>query len=105
MYTVAIQNGRYNTYFTEILTDPFLFRSIPIFWGAPDIGKIFNPDGFYCFETKKELEAVLKKISKDDYFLKSEIIEQNYRTALKMRNSDELLAAALRLRSKLEEPH
>ena len=101
-YTVAIQNGRYNTYFTEILTDPFLFRTIPIFWGAPDIGKIFNPKGFYCFETKKDLEAILEGISTEDYLLKSEIIEENYRTALKMRNSDELLAIALRQRFKLE---
>ena len=95
MYTIAIQNGRYDTYFTEILTDPFLLRTIPIFWGAPDIGKIFNLEGFYTFNTASELKSILDRIDKKDYLSKREIIEENYQIALKMRNSDELLAKAL----------
>lgn len=96
MYTVAVQNGRYNTYFTEILTDPFLFRTIPIFWGAPDVHKIFDMRGFYSFQNEAELQEILEKISPEDYESKKEFIEINYRIALSMRNSDELLADALR---------
>jgi hypothetical protein len=96
MYTVAIQNGRYSTYFTEILTDAFLFRTIPIFWGAPDIDKIFDNRGFYCFQNEAELQKILNVISPEDYASKIEYVENNYGIALKMRNSDELLAEALR---------
>jgi len=101
MYTIAIQNGRYNTYFTEILTDPFLLRTIPIFWGAPDIGKIFNLKGFYTFNTASELKAILENINSEDYHSKKEYIEENYQIALTMRNSDELLAKALRKNLKI----
>jgi hypothetical protein len=100
MYSIAIQNGRYETYFTEILTDPFLLRTIPIFWGAPDIGKIFNTNGFYIFNTESELQHILEKISKDDYYSKLKYIEENYQIALTMRNSDELLLKAIKANRK-----
>jgi hypothetical protein len=95
MYSVAIQNGRYPTYFTEILTDPFLFKTIPIYWGAPDIGSIFNSDGFYTFDSDSDLQEILEKISPADYLAKKDAIEENYQIALGMRNTDALLFSAI----------
>lgn len=45
MYSVAIENGQYETYFTEKLLDCFATGTIPVYLGSPDIGKYFNKDG------------------------------------------------------------
>lgn len=45
MFSVAIENGVYETYFTEKIIDCFLTGTIPIYYGAPDIGDQFNSDG------------------------------------------------------------
>ena len=36
---------QYETYFTEKLLDCFATGTIPVYLGAPDIGKYFNKDG------------------------------------------------------------
>ena len=45
MYSIAIENDSYGTYFTEKLLDCFATGTIPIYLGAPDIGNHFNSDG------------------------------------------------------------
>jgi len=95
MYTVAVQNGRYDTYFTEILTDPFLLRTIPIYWGSSRVKEIFDERGFYTFESNQELQEILEQISLSDYRAKLPYIEKNYQTAISISNSDDNLARAI----------
>ena len=45
MFSIAIENGQYGTYFTEKLLDCFATGTIPVYLGAPDIGNYFNKDG------------------------------------------------------------
>ena len=45
MFSVAIENGQYETYFTEKLLDCFATGTIPVYLGAPDIGNYFNKNG------------------------------------------------------------
>ena len=45
MFSVAIENASYDSYFTEKVQDCFSTATIPIYYGAPDIGEHFNPDG------------------------------------------------------------
>jgi hypothetical protein len=98
MYNIAIQNGRYDTYFTEILTDPFLLRTIPIFWGSPKVSELFDSRGFYIFDTPQELQLILDNISVEDYAMKKNHIENNYKIAASLRNSDTNLVNAIRSR-------
>jgi hypothetical protein len=95
MYTVAVQNGRYDTYFTEILTDPFLLKTIPIFWGSSKVKEIFDERGFYTFDSNQELQKILENISQSDYESKLAFIEKNYQIAVSISNSDDNLARAI----------
>jgi hypothetical protein len=45
-YTIAIENGLYNDYFTEKLTDSFLSMTYPLYYGCPNLNKYFSEDSF-----------------------------------------------------------
>jgi hypothetical protein len=70
MFSVAIENGQYETYFTEKLLDCFATGTIPVYLGAPDIGKYFNTDGI--INLSEEFE-----VSEEIYFGKMDAIKDN----------------------------
>ena len=95
MFSVAIENASYETYFTEKVQDCFATGTIPIYYGAPDIGKFFNPKGIITLDddfnvdlftsemyydrldaVKENLETVKNLLINEDYiyqiYLKSE---------------------------------
>lgn len=77
MFSVAIENGQYETYFTEKLLDCFLSFTIPIYSGAPDVGDYFNLEGILRLE---EFDTISPQL----YFEKYKAMCENYERALKM---------------------
>lgn len=45
-YSVAMENSFQLNYFTEKIYDPFLSWTVPIYWGAPNIGEFFPSRSF-----------------------------------------------------------
>lgn len=78
MYAIVIENCQYKGYFTEKIIDCFATGCIPIYWGNPEMGKLFNPNGFYTWNTIEELQQILQTISKSDYVSKLPYIKENY---------------------------
>ena len=70
MFSVAIENGQYETYFTEKLLDCFATGTIPVYLGAPDIGKYFNKDGI--IDLSEEFD-----VSDEIYYNKMNAIKEN----------------------------
>lgn len=54
-YSVVIENDRAPNYFTEKLLDCFALGTVPIYWGAPNIGKWFNTAGIIEVENLDQL--------------------------------------------------
>ena len=77
MFSVAIENGEYNTYFTEKLLDCFATGTIPVYLGAPDIGSHFNMDGIIILSDEFD-------ISEEIYYDKMDAIKDNLERAKKM---------------------
>lgn len=77
MFSVAIENGQYETYFTEKLLDCFATGTIPVYLGAPDIGKHFNKDGI--IDLTEEFD-----VSEDIYYSKMDAIQENLEKAKEM---------------------
>ena len=77
MFSVAIENGQYSTYFTEKLLDCFATGTIPVYLGAPDIGKFFNMDGIIPLSEEFT-------VSEDIYESKKEAIQDNLEIAKTM---------------------
>lgn len=81
MYSIAIMNAKYDYYFTEILIDCFIYKTVPIFYGCSNIGDIFDLRGMYVFDNIEELRSILDKINVEDYNSKLEYVNKNYEIA------------------------
>ena len=73
MFSVAIENSSYETYFTEKVQDCFATGTIPIYYGAPDIGKFFNPEGIVCLTDDFDISSLTAEL----YYDKLEAVKDN----------------------------
>ena len=73
MFSVAIENASYESYFTEKVQDCFSTGTIPIYYGAPDIGKFFNPDGIISLTDDFDLS----KLTSEMYYDKIDAVKEN----------------------------
>jgi glycosyltransferase involved in cell wall biosynthesis len=62
-FSIAIENENKDNWATEKISDCFLTGVIPIYYGCPNIGDYFDIDGIITFQTKDELEKIIKDIT------------------------------------------
>lgn len=60
-FMICCENTKMETYSTEKIVNPYLARTIPIYWGTHNIKKIFNPDSMLFLEDETE-ESMIKLI-------------------------------------------
>ena len=58
-YSVVIENVQEPDYFTEKLLDCMLCGTMPIYWGAPNIGEYFDPSGMHICLTYDDLVSAI----------------------------------------------
>jgi hypothetical protein len=80
MFSVAIENDSYNTYFTEKILDCFSVGTIPIYHGSPNIGEYFNIDGIIVLDD----DFNIKMLTEELYLSKMDAIKDNYNRVLEM---------------------
>jgi hypothetical protein len=78
MFSVAIENDCYKTYFTEKITDCFAVGTIPVYLGAPDIDNHFNKDGIVFLNEDFDLN----ELTKDLYYKKRDAVQDNFERVL-----------------------
>jgi hypothetical protein len=88
MYSFCPENTRENNYFTEKIIDCFVTKTIPVYWGCPNIEKYFNINGIIVVEDIHDLFNKISSFSEDDYNCKLPFIEENYFKALKYVEQD-----------------
>lgn len=81
MFHIVVENSQHKNYFTEKIIDCFISKTIPIYWGCPNIGEYFNTDGMILFENLEMLDKSLSSISPDFFNERLNIIEENYNRA------------------------
>lgn len=80
MFSIAIENGQADDYFTEKLLDCFATGTVPIYWGTKGIAKHFDMSGVIQFETLDELGDILPKLTSDLYLsMRPAIVDNFYR--------------------------
>lgn len=80
-FTIAIENLVSPFYFTEKLLNCFAAQTIPIYIGATDAGKFFNPDGIIQMRVEDfdRLEEILSKCTPEEYERRLPAVLDNYR--------------------------
>jgi hypothetical protein len=84
MFSIAIENDSYETYFTEKIIDCFQTGTVPIYMGAPDIGDHFNIDGIIQLKDIREKNGKydLDILTPELYQSMKGAIEDNYNRSL-----------------------
>jgi hypothetical protein len=93
MYNVAIENDSTKYYFTEKILDCFASMTVPIYYGATDIGKFFNEDGIIRIK-EPTVECVInaiKQCSKSDYEDRKLAIIENFERVKNYLSIDDFL--------------
>ena len=65
-FVIAFENSSHSGYTTEKIVDAFAAGSIPIYWGDPDVTRVFNPKAFIEVRSIEEALECVKKLDQDD---------------------------------------
>ncbi|MEP3345730.1 MAG: glycosyltransferase family 10 [Litoreibacter sp.] len=76
-YSVVIENIREGDYFTEKIVDAALCRTVPIYWGCPNIAEYFNPDGMIICKSQAEICDALQRVSIEGFAARETAIQEN----------------------------
>lgn len=87
MFQIVIENDKYETYYTEKITDCFATGVIPIYWGAPDIGDLFNKEGI--IELVPDFD--ISQLTPDLYYCKLEAVKDNFNRVKDLASADDQL--------------
>jgi len=85
MFSICIENGMYETYFTEKILDCFAVGTIPIYLGTPDIFDYFNKDGIILLDQNFSIN----KLSIELYESKKNAIIDNFERVKKYNTSED----------------
>ena len=85
-FSIQIENNLQTNYFTEKLLDCLLKKTIPIYWGCPNIGDYFDTSGWILFNNFEELKDKISKLTPEYYSKYTATIEHNAQEALKYAN-------------------
>lgn len=68
-FNISFENCSNNGYVTEKIIQPMFTNTIPIYWGAPDVGDDFNDKSFinyHNFDNDEEFIDYILKVDNDD---------------------------------------
>lgn len=86
-YNICLENDVQPYYFSERLISAFANQTIPIYLGATEIDKFFNPDGIIKIDTKTDIEKVLQQCTKEEYERRLPAVLDNYERCKKYFNA------------------
>ena len=80
-FSIAVENSKETSYFTEKIIDCLLTKTVPIYCGAPDIDYFFDIRGIIVVENFDDFIEKINKIDETTYESMKPYIEKNYKLA------------------------
>ena len=77
-FSIIIENGDEDDYFSEKLIECLSTKTIPIYKGCPTISQYFDASGILIFNTLDELIDIIVNLPNNFYELNLKVIEKNY---------------------------
>lgn len=90
-FAVIIQNSRKDWYFSDMLLDCFACGVIPIYYGSKGYTHFFDADGVVEIDDLSSLEAILSKLTVQDYYDKVTSVKSNFLKVKEFFDADSLL--------------
>ena len=81
-FSVIVENESIPNWITEKLIDCLITKTVPIYWGAPNVGDFFNEDGILSFKNMHELGDIINNLNPEMYDNLKDVIEENYKLSL-----------------------
>jgi len=81
MFSIAIESSSEVNYFTEKLIDCLLTKTVPIYWGCPNIGDFFDTRGIIQFESYEDFLEKVNSVNEKTYDKMKKYIDKNYEKA------------------------
>ena len=91
MFQIAIENAQRRFYFADKIYDCFVTGTVPIYWGAPNIGDFFDMRGILTFNHPNELKEILESLSPEKYKSMLDGVKENFERVKKYIRPDDLL--------------
>ncbi len=89
MFAIVIENNKSDNYFTEKLIECIVSKTLPIYYGCPNISEYFNSNGIIMFENTNELINIVNNLTPNDYYHRLTIIEENFNKWVNMKSFSE----------------
>jgi len=80
-FSITIENWIQDNYFSEKIMDCFMVGTVPIYFGAREIGKYFNSNGIITVESIEDVMRVLQDLSFDKYQKMLPFVQENFERA------------------------
>lgn len=96
-YSIVIENNREKNYFTEKIQDCIITKTIPIYWGCPNIGDYFDTSGWVILGDNivEDLERELPKLDAEHYSRYLGVVNANYERARMIANPKDSYTATI----------
>lgn len=65
-FSIACENSSHSGYLSEKLLDAFAAGTVPIYWGDPDVDKIFNKKSFIDCQKFSNIDEIVAKVKELD---------------------------------------
>jgi len=90
-FHICIENAKRPNWFTEKLIDCLITKTVPIYWGCPNIGNWFNLKGFIIVDSVNEIISAANSITPELYNEMLPYIEENYEKAIPLSTIEDRL--------------
>jgi len=89
-FSIVMENGIYDSYWTEKLTDCFATGTVPVYWGTKILPKEIDEAGIIRLEQGKEQE-IIESLSFEKYKQMLPHIKNNYEYVNTLKIADDML--------------
>jgi len=91
MFHIGVENVNTNNWYTEKITDAFATKTVPVYWGCPNLGDLgYDEKGILRFNTIPELISLVNSLTPEKYYDMLPHIEYNCEMVKHHRIKDKL---------------
>ncbi len=88
-FSVVVENGMSDDYFTEKIVDCCTLGTVPVYWGTRNIGRYFDGAGILRFENTWQFWRLLPRLTEETYVQMLPAVRNNLRLSQKYRLAED----------------